>query len=491
MNDADARTDIAETEILSQSSDPSSAAPLHASLHKKNRMVTGWSFLALVPGVIGFLLGTAALTQNLWQPVLDQWFNGQITALFGPIGTINPVETSEPALQTLTSNLAKLEARITMYEEQSLDDFDWHALDDRLNILERRLNSFSKNDPGQDFESKNSGLKSNLETLFPFPDPTPKFGQIEQEIRSLRNLQATSVARLETQETMFTDLLEQVETTAARTRAIQITVENARAIAIKAKAQITNFASSPRDQDRLTRQALATTEQTLRAEIKILGTQLETLRRSQNVSQNKKLFGEAALLLALTQLIYEASGPAAFANSLAACQSLAKLHYGADTIPAEFAKLLAALKPLATQPTPRLTHLQQTFPPLADAAARASITHPEAEASFIDRTIARLTHLVLIRQIDQSENDNSKYDQTEASMVGDELLLARAETQIKTDDLAGTLETLDYLSQPAADTLDDWIMAARHRYQIETILDALSYWTQKQLIKQTTTKTKE
>lgn len=108
-----------------------------------------------------------------------------------------------------------------------------------------------------------------------------------------------------------------------------------------------------------------------------------------------------------------------------------------------------AVKRFADQPPPTLASLRQSFPAAADAAL--AVSRPSTDNKpFLDRVWTRAQDLVTVRQGDHV-------------IVGDPAsgIIDHARAALDAGDLAGTVQTLETLSGPAAQAVAPWVQQAK------------------------------
>lgn len=119
------------------------------------------------------------------------------------------------------------------------------------------------------------------------------------------------------------------------------------------------------------------------------------------------------------------------------------------------------LAPFAETGVADLGQLRARFPSMADRVARA--TPARLGESWIDRTIDRLSGLITIRRTGEDAKE----------MPGDDGVLARAESQLKNQDLAAAVKTLDGLSPAGKKAAASWIRDAQARLTVDQALETL------------------
>jgi hypothetical protein len=160
------------------------------------------------------------------------------------------------------------------------------------------------------------------------------------------------------------------------------------------------------------------------------------------------LDASAAEALAAASLSDAAAGSAPFDQDLAAYERVAPP-----------SPELRALEPLAARGAPSRAELAAAFPALASEAAAAART-PRKGASLLDRLVAALGKVVIVRNIDPSAG-------------GVDGLLARAEHAALAGDLAAALRDIDALPPRARATLAEWTGAAERRIEIDRHIAAV------------------
>lgn len=122
--------------------------------------------------------------------------------------------------------------------------------------------------------------------------------------------------------------------------------------------------------------------------------------------------------------------------------------------------LLTGLTPLAENGAPTRAALAAGFPEVATRAA-AALHAPPKGASALDRMLAVLGRLVVIRRIDDLTGKTP------------DAALARTERALSDGDLKGALAEADALPPPARDATAEWREGARRRLEIEKRIEAL------------------
>jgi uroporphyrinogen-III synthase len=171
---------------------------------------------------------------------------------------------------------------------------------------------------------------------------------------------------------------------------------------------------------------------------------------------------EAALLLATARLKSAVEAGRPYATELAALDSLAA---GESDVAGALAAAKASLAPSAAAGIPTTAALLQQFPAVAQAALAVSggaLAEAASGRGWLDRLLARLSRLVIVRPSD-------------GSAAGDSVSarIARAETKAAAGDLAGTAAELDGLGGGAAEAVKEWRSAAAARLAAEPALDSL------------------
>ncbi|MEE8332883.1 MAG: mitofilin family membrane protein [Alphaproteobacteria bacterium] len=161
-----------------------------------------------------------------------------------------------------------------------------------------------------------------------------------------------------------------------------------------------------------------------------------------------------ALLLAVGQLREATRGTGGFAEALGAVAALSR---GDATITAMTAKLT----PHAGKGVADLTLLRSRFATAAGAIARADMA--PAGGNWVDRTIARISNLVTIRQVGE----------TAAARNDAQGLIARAELRLAAGDLAGAVAALGRLRDAPAKAAAAWLAAARARLAVDAAVAGL------------------
>ena len=124
-------------------------------------------------------------------------------------------------------------------------------------------------------------------------------------------------------------------------------------------------------------------------------------------------------------------------------------------------EVTTSIEPLAARGIETQDQLVRRFPALAAKAARAAIA-PE-EGDWMDRTVARLAHVVTVRRVGEDVSG-------ETTMVA----LARAEAKLARGDLAGGEAALDPVAGKPAEVLAEWRAAALARIAAKNALGRLS-----------------
>jgi uroporphyrinogen-III synthase len=171
---------------------------------------------------------------------------------------------------------------------------------------------------------------------------------------------------------------------------------------------------------------------------------------------------EAALLLATARLKSAVEAGRPYATELAALDSLAA---GESDVAGALAAAKASLAPSAAAGIPTTAALLQQFAAVAQAALAVSggaLAEAASGRGWLDRLLARLSRLVIVRPSD-------------GSAAGDSVSarIARAETKAAAGDLAGTAAELDGLGGGAAEAVKEWRSAAAARLAAEPALDSL------------------
>jgi hypothetical protein len=150
----------------------------------------------------------------------------------------------------------------------------------------------------------------------------------------------------------------------------------------------------------------------------------------------------AALALAAASLSTAAEGSAPFDQDVIALERLA---------PGD--PDLRALQPLAVLGAPSRAALAAALPNIASAAVVA-VREPPRNAGFLDKLMAMLGRVVIIRRVDPN-----------APTVDGRL--AKAEEQAAAGDVGAAAQTLRYLPPAARPVLADWLAAADRRVDID------------------------
>ena len=161
--------------------------------------------------------------------------------------------------------------------------------------------------------------------------------------------------------------------------------------------------------------------------------------------------GAAGIVVALSQLRAVAASGRPYAASLAAARQLAGGHAAA---------VLSALAPAAAGGAPTLPVLRRDFDALSPALIAAA-TRTQGEG-WLDRAWNKLKSTVVVRR-------------TGRSVAGDSpsALVARAETELADDDLAGAIALVRRMSTPAQGIAADWLAGAERRAGVDTALAKL------------------
>jgi uroporphyrinogen-III synthase len=193
----------------------------------------------------------------------------------------------------------------------------------------------------------------------------------------------------------------------------------------------------------------------LETQAKSLGVGLSNLSQ-ENAEVGLKRQRAAALVLTIGQLRSALGNEAPFAAELAATEDLGRAD--AD-LAARLTPTLAALKPFANDGAPTLAQLQGTFPAEKIAQGAAADTAGEsvgAEASWLQKTFARLSELITVRPVGEVEGDGSLAH------------LARGEARLGDGDLAGAVAEIKALTGQAGEAAKPWLTQAEARLAVDT-----------------------
>ena len=187
-----------------------------------------------------------------------------------------------------------------------------------------------------------------------------------------------------------------------------------------------------------------------------LEARVETLAGSQAVT-GSALAGETALMLAVLQLRDALRGAGPFAAELGMLRKLAESGTLADG--GALARLSAPLTPHAARGVPTAAMLKARFPPLA----RAVVAQAQGGAGegWVSGMLRRAAGLVTLRPVGPVQGDSPG------------AIVARAEMQLRADDLAAALDELEALSGPAAETISPWRAGAQARLDARAVLTGL------------------
>ncbi|HEY1721097.1 MAG TPA: mitofilin family membrane protein [Magnetospirillaceae bacterium] len=158
-----------------------------------------------------------------------------------------------------------------------------------------------------------------------------------------------------------------------------------------------------------------------------------------------------ALLIVTGQLHDAVERGGAYTNELAAARKVA---------PPEAQDALNALAASADSGVTPLQTLIDSYPPVASAIARAAMM-ANVEDDFLGRLEQKASTLVSIRRTDGQGNDPAA-------------IAARAEKDLKADNLAGAVKELSALDGPSATEAKDWLKAAQARLNAEQALSDLT-----------------
>jgi uroporphyrinogen-III synthase len=192
----------------------------------------------------------------------------------------------------------------------------------------------------------------------------------------------------------------------------------------------------------------------LETQAKSIGVDLSNLSQ-ENAEVGLKRQRAAALVLTVGQLRSALGNEGPFAAELAATEDLGRAD--AD-LAARLAPTLAALKPFANDGAPTLAQLQSTFPAEKIAQGAAADTAGEsvgAEASWLQKTFARLSELITVRPVGEVEGDGSLAH------------LARGETRLGNGDLTGAVAEIKALTGQAGEAAKPWLTQAEARLAVD------------------------
>jgi uroporphyrinogen-III synthase len=161
----------------------------------------------------------------------------------------------------------------------------------------------------------------------------------------------------------------------------------------------------------------------------------------------------AALALAVGQLQEALTRSAPYDKALTNVAAL-----GGDDH--EVAAAVETLKGRAAAGVPTVAELTQRFDAVSVAAARAAIA--PARTDWVGQALSQLSRLVVIRRTSGDAGN------------GPQAVLARAESRLRSGDLAGTVAALDGLKDGPADAVKPWLADARARLAADRALAALA-----------------
>lgn len=180
-------------------------------------------------------------------------------------------------------------------------------------------------------------------------------------------------------------------------------------------------------------------------------TDVEAIARQTYTRRNAAL----ALLLAVGQLREAVDRGDPYASELKAVAAIADGN-------APFEPLIATLDAYAGSGLMSRVALRARFAATANAVTRA-VTAPKSD-SWIDRTLSSLAGIVTLRRIDDGAADE-----------GDPMvLLARAESRVMANDLAGAAMVLEQLDGPAAVAAQPWVQAVAAKMVADAALSDLT-----------------
>jgi hypothetical protein len=173
---------------------------------------------------------------------------------------------------------------------------------------------------------------------------------------------------------------------------------------------------------------------------------------NQKRSENARQF---AILLAINQLREAAGTSEPFESELAAAKSLA--HDDPDVM-----KQLNALSDYSSDGAPTLNELRVEFSDLAGEIVRSNVVG--SGKSWFRQALYRLGSVVSVRKIGPKAT----------SPNNTETLVARAESRLEEDDLAGAVSALNGLDGLPKDVAAAWVDSAQRRLGVEAALSNLS-----------------
>jgi uroporphyrinogen-III synthase len=211
----------------------------------------------------------------------------------------------------------------------------------------------------------------------------------------------------------------------------------------------------------------------LRNELAALKTQLESLGGlAQRVdaldkaqADESKTAGAAAVTLATSQLAGALATGRPFNAELKALSDVAA---GDRDLAAKLAEITAPLAQLADKGVPTLVDLKGRFPAVARSIADAESQEALASAAgspeaggWFDRLLGRVSSLVSVRPVGNVEGERPV------------ARVARAETRLDADDLAGAVNEMKGLAGATAAVAADWLAAAEARIAADQAAIAL------------------
>jgi hypothetical protein len=168
------------------------------------------------------------------------------------------------------------------------------------------------------------------------------------------------------------------------------------------------------------------------------------------------------ITLSLSELRAELASTDGFGAEL---DRLAFALAGAGEIGAPAIQALSALSPYASKGAPTLAELQSRFRAVPKAVLLAGAGTHSGWWPSIQRWLAGL---ITVRRLGEVEGDTA------------EAIVARAETRLGAENLAGALTELEKLSGAQAVAAADWIEAANARLAAERTLHEIETWVQDQ-----------
>ena len=157
-----------------------------------------------------------------------------------------------------------------------------------------------------------------------------------------------------------------------------------------------------------------------------------------------------ATLLAVAQLRSALGGSGPFEAPLAALAAV-----GGDD--GDVAAALAVLAPHAAAGIPTRERLRDRFPAFAELILKSVIAPPGD--SWVETTLARLSGLITVRRVGGDVQGDSA-----------EAVVARAEAQLETGDLAAAITEIETLDGAPAEAAEPWLALARARFEADSAL---------------------